>query len=83
MHDGATSRSSSLTPVALRDSLRVARPDAQNVGTAHGFNGGTGGNKIDHVFVPTKQKVLGAQIDHFDVDGGYPSDHSPVTGTRT
>lgn len=70
-----------LIEIPLRDSFRVAKPDAQNVGTAHGFNGGTGGNKIDYVFVPAKQKVLGAQIVHFNVDGKYPSDHFPVTGT--
>lgn len=69
--------------VPMRDSFRVVKPDANNVGTAHGFNGGTGGNKIDYVFVPPKQKVNSAHIDHFNVDGRYPSDHFPVVGVIT
>ena len=69
--------------VPMRDSFRVAHPDANNVGTAHGFNGGTGGNKIDYIFVPPKQKVNGAAIVHFNVNGRYPSDHFPITTTIT
>ncbi len=69
--------------VPMRDTFRVEHPDADNVGTAHGFNGGTGGNKIDYIFVPPKQKVNGAQIDHFNDKGRYPSDHFPVVGTVT
>lgn len=69
------------TAAKLRDTFRVVHPDATAVGTAHGFNGGTGGNKIDYVFVPPKQEVVDAHIDHFNVDGRYPSDHFPVVGT--
>ena len=65
----------------MRDTFRVVHPTADNVGTAHGFNGGTGGNKIDYVFVPPKQKVVGASIIHYNVDGRYPSDHFPVVAT--
>ena len=67
----------------MRDAYRVAHPDATDVGTAHGFNGGTGGNKIDYIFVPAKQTVHGANIVHFNVDGRYPSDHFPITATVT
>lgn len=67
--------------IKLRDTFRVVKPDAKQVGTAHGFNGGTGGNKIDHVFVPAGQKVVGASIDHWNQDGRYPSDHFPVVST--
>ena len=69
--------------VPMRDTFRVAHPDATDVGTAHGFNGGTGGNKIDYILVPPKQKVNGASIDHFNVNGRYPSDHFPVIGMVT
>jgi endonuclease/exonuclease/phosphatase family metal-dependent hydrolase len=71
------------TAVRLRDTFRVVKPDADNVGTAHGFSGKTGGNKIDYVFVPAKQQVHSASIDHFNKDGRYPSDHFPVVGTVT
>ncbi|MBA3545685.1 MAG: endonuclease/exonuclease/phosphatase family protein [Nannocystis sp.] len=69
--------------VRMRDTFRVVKPDAENVGTAHGFQGGTGGNKIDYVYVPPKQKVNSAYINHFNVDGRYPSDHFPVVGVVT
>lgn len=72
-----------MTAVPLRDTFRVVKPDAKNVGTAHGFNGGTGGNKIDYIFVPPKQKVNDAWIDHYNVDGRYPSDHFPVLAVVT
>lgn len=72
-----------MTAVPVRDSFRVVKPDAKDTGTAHGFNGGTGGNKIDYVFVAPKQKVNNASINHFNVDGRYPSDHFPVIGVIT
>lgn len=67
-------------PVPMRDTFRVHSPDATNVGTAHGFNGGTGGNKIDYVYVVPQQEVVNAYISHFNVNGRYPSDHFPVIG---
>lgn len=62
------------------DTFRIFKPDATAVGTAHGFNGGTGGNKIDYVFTPPDQTVINAYISHYNVDGRYPSDHFPVVG---
>ncbi len=38
---------------------------------------------LAHVHAPPKQKVDDAYIDHFDVDGQYPSDHFPVVGIVT
>lgn len=67
--------------VPMRDTFRVLHPDADRVGTAHGFDGGTGGNKIDYIYVPPKQQVQTALIDHFNVAGRYPSDHFPVVAT--
>lgn len=62
------------------DTFRIFKPDATAVGTAHGFNGGTGGNKIDYVFAPPGHTVVNAYISHYNVDGRYPSDHFPVVG---
>lgn len=70
-----------LTPIPLRDTFRVLHPDAGNAGTAHGFGGGTGGNKIDYVYMQPGQKAVMAQIDHYNVGGRYPSDHFPVIAT--
>lgn len=53
---------------------------ATAVGTAHGFNGGTGGNKIDYVWAQPATEVVNAYISHYNVDGRYPSDHFPVVG---
>lgn len=70
-----------LTPIPMRDTFRVLHPDAGNVGTAHGFGGGTGGNKIDYVYMQPSQKAVMAQIDHYNLGGRYPSDHFPVIAT--
>ncbi len=66
--------------VPMVDTFRIFKPDATAVGTAHGFNGGTGGNKIDYVFTPPDQTVINAYISHYNLDGRYPSDHFPVVG---
>ena len=66
--------------VPLVDTFRIHNPDATAVGTAHGFNGGTGGKKIDYVFTPPDQTVVNAYISHYYLDGRYPSDHFPVVG---
>lgn len=64
----------------VRDSFRVAHPDAAPVGTATGFTyGRVDGDKIDYVFVPPGVEVLGAAIVRTERDGRYPSDHFPVT----
>ncbi|MBL9103774.1 MAG: endonuclease/exonuclease/phosphatase family protein [Myxococcales bacterium] len=68
------------TPVRMVDTFRVHDPDATAVGTAHGFNGGTGGNKIDYVWAQPATEVVNAYISHYNVDGRYPSDHFPVVG---
>lgn len=67
-------------PAAKVDTFRIVKPDATAVGTAHGFAGGTGGNKIDYVFAPPATEVVNAYISHHNVDGRYPSDHFPVVG---
>jgi endonuclease/exonuclease/phosphatase family metal-dependent hydrolase len=75
MVDGAAN------PLPMLDSYREVYADETMVGTAHGFNGGTSGGKIDYVYMAAGQTALAAEIDHTNVDGRYPSDHYPVTGT--
>lgn len=67
-------------PIPLFDTFRVLHPDEPNARTAHGFSGAIKGDKIDYIYTPTKN-VLGASIDHYNVDGRYPSDHYPVVAT--
>jgi endonuclease/exonuclease/phosphatase family metal-dependent hydrolase len=63
----------------LRDTFRVAHPDAREVGTFTGFTfGKTSGGKIDYVFVDDGAEVLAAEIVRSARDGRYPSDHFPV-----
>lgn len=67
-------------PIPLFDTFRVLHPDDPDARTAHGFGGAIRGQKIDYVYTQTKD-VLGARIDHYNVDGRYPSDHYPVVAT--
>ena len=63
------------------DTFRVLYPEAENTGTFCAFKGRTSGAKIDYIFVLPGTKVLAAQIDHYNRDGQYPSDHFPVTAS--
>ncbi|UCC84431.1 MAG: endonuclease/exonuclease/phosphatase family protein [Gemmatimonadota bacterium] len=62
----------------LRDSFRVVRPGAVDVGTFNGFTGRTTGPKIDAILVSGSWNVESAAIVRTSVDGRYPSDHFPV-----
>jgi len=75
---GLPDETPSKSPVPLLDSFRVLHPDAEIVGTSHGFRGGRKGNKIDYIFLPPVVQVLEAKILYDHVDGRYPSDHYPV-----
>ena len=68
-------------PLPLVDSFRAIFPDEKAVLTAHGFNGGSMGAKIDYVYMAPGQTALAAEIDRTNDNGRYPSDHYPVTGT--
>jgi endonuclease/exonuclease/phosphatase family metal-dependent hydrolase len=68
-------------PLNLVDTFRVLHPNAELVGTFGGFRGSQDGEKIDYVFVTSGAQVLSAEIDHFSVNGRFPSDHYPVTAT--
>lgn len=65
----------------MRDSFRVLFPNAKGVRTAHGFNGGTNGAKIDYVFIGKGITPTDAGIDHSKPNGRFPSDHYPVWTT--
>ncbi|GAB4113205.1 MAG: endonuclease/exonuclease/phosphatase family protein [Acidobacteriota bacterium] len=65
----------------LVDTFRVLYPQAREVGTFHGFKGGTTGAKIDYVLAEPGFQVLEAAIRRDHRDGRYPSDHYPVTAT--
>jgi endonuclease/exonuclease/phosphatase family metal-dependent hydrolase len=69
------------TPLPLVDSFRVLYPDAGSVGTFNGFEGKTGGDKIDYVFVTPDTEVRHASIVRVHEGGRYPSDHFPVTAS--
>lgn len=62
----------------LVDTFRVLHRAARDVGTFHGFKGGSGGTKIDYVLVEPGIRVLEAAILRNDRQGRYPSDHYPV-----
>jgi len=66
------------SPPTLVDTFRVVHPKMQQVGTTNGWNGRTGGHKIDYIFTTPDAKVKSAAILHDNVDGRYPSDHYPV-----
>lgn len=63
----------------LTDTFRTRHPGETAVGTFHGFQGGTGGDKIDYLFVTDDFAVTEAQIVRERRDGRYVSDHYPVT----
>ncbi len=65
----------------LTDTWRNVHPDKPETRTYHGFRGGTDGHRIDFILVDRGTKVLGADIDRYNEDGRYPSDHYPITAT--
>jgi endonuclease/exonuclease/phosphatase family metal-dependent hydrolase len=68
----------------LRDTFRVAHPDASPVGTFTGFTiGQVQGEKIDYIFVTREWQVVDAAIVRTARGDRYPSDHFPVTATLT
>ncbi|MCU0430165.1 MAG: carbohydrate-binding protein [Cytophagaceae bacterium] len=65
--------------VKFRDTFRELYPNAGNVGTFHGFGGGTSGPKID--FILLQQGIgatLSSEIIHYNENRLYPTDHFPI-----
>ncbi len=67
-----------LLGAGLRDTLRVVDPEADVVGTFHGFDGTRDGEKLDYVLCSDAFEVLDAAILTEAKDGRFPSDHFPV-----
>ena len=57
--------------------LRMAVPDGLG-GTTHRWKGGTGGRRIDYVFVSDAWEVVDGGVDHSRPGGRLPSDHWPI-----
>lgn len=76
-----TGQVDSTPAVRLRDSFRVLRPEATDVGTFHGFRGVSSGPKIDAILVSSEWVVESASIVRASRGGHYPSDHYPVVAT--
>jgi endonuclease/exonuclease/phosphatase family metal-dependent hydrolase len=66
--------------IPMVDSFRLY-PNATGVGTFHNFMGGTGGDKIDFIFMGPGERAIAAEIIRTQANGLYPSDHYPVTAT--
>jgi endonuclease/exonuclease/phosphatase family metal-dependent hydrolase len=64
--------------VPLFDTFRALHPDSTEVGTFHGFDGRTSGEKIDAILAGRRWEVRSASIVRTAADGRYPSDHYPV-----
>jgi endonuclease/exonuclease/phosphatase family metal-dependent hydrolase len=65
----------------LRDSFRIAHPDAVKAGTFGAFRGAIGGAKIDYVLVNRRLEVASASIDRTRYTDRDASDHYAVTAT--
>jgi len=64
----------------FRDVYRLLHPDTQaDEATFNGFRGRTQGKRIDFILASPAFKPIEAAIDRTNRDGGYPSDHFPVT----
>jgi hypothetical protein len=64
----------------LVDTYRVKHKEkGPTEGTFNGFKGTDGGSRIDWILASKSCSVLDAQIDRYEEDGRYPSDHFPVT----
>ena len=57
--------------------FRMAVPDGLG-GTAHRWKGGTGGSRIDYIFVSDGWDVIDGAVDHRRPGGRLPSDHWPI-----
>lgn len=68
------------TPL-FASAFRLQHPQAQEVGTFHGFSDQAGADMIDHIFVTKDFNVVHSDILRDHPPGRYPSDHFPVTAT--
>jgi len=78
---GAAPIATMANPIPTIDSFRQLYPNATGIGTFHNFLGGTGGDKIDFIFMGPGERAVAAEIIRTQQNGLYPSDHYPVTAT--
>ena len=64
-------------PYKLADTFRIVHPDAESVGTFHGFRM-PGREKIDFVFISPELRTISAEIIRTQRNGRYPTDHYPI-----
>jgi endonuclease/exonuclease/phosphatase family metal-dependent hydrolase len=65
------------SPVPV-DTYRALHPNAPASGTYHEFDG-VPQDRIDYILTSPEWEVQQATILHQQIDGGYPSDHFPIT----
>ena len=68
-----------VNPLGLVDTFRVKRGQDVDAGTFNGFGKREPFTKIDYIYVRPGVRVLEADVNRYNKDGRYPSDHCPVT----
>lgn len=72
-----------LAEAGFEDTFRTLHPEADLVGTFHGFEGDRTGEKIDAVLAGPGWTIRLAWIVTLSEEGRYPSDHFPVMAVVT
>ena len=60
---------------------RISKNQDKPQGTFNGFKGTSSGARIDWIAASARFEITAAEIDKFEINGQYPSDHFPVTAT--
>jgi endonuclease/exonuclease/phosphatase family metal-dependent hydrolase len=63
-----------------QSAFRVLHPGS-DLGTFNGFRDTSGGDRIDHILLDPRLRVVRSEILDLVVEGIFPSDHFPVTAT--
>jgi len=65
----------------MLDAWQSVHTGDSNSGTYHKFSGRVACPKIDHIRICERAKALYVEIDRYELDGRYPSDHFPIIAT--
>lgn len=65
----------------ILDAWQSMHTGDSNIGTYHKFSGRVACPKIDHIRISENAKALYVEIDRYELDGRYPSDHFPIIAT--
>ena len=68
-----------VTPLPMVDTFRVKHGEEVDAGTFNGFGKREPFPKIDYVLTARPVCVLEAEVNRYNRDGRYPSDHCPVS----